>query len=178
MAHYAVVAIGADRPGIVAALTAALYESGGNLEDVASSILRGHFAIMLVVDASVTADELERDLSEAARPLGVTVSVRDVETGAPTHIAATHTLVAYAADRPGIVASLARLLADRGVNVTDLSCRLTSPGEAGSDQAAVYAMVADLAVPAGAERLAEEIAAVAADLGVDVSFRPIDADAL
>ena len=125
MAHFAVVAIGADRPGIVAALTGALFEAGGNLEDVSSSILRGHFAIMLVVDAPVPAEELERDLVDAARPLGVSVTVRDVEAGAPRRARATHTLVAYAADKPGIVAGLTRLLADRSVNVTDLSCRLT-----------------------------------------------------
>ena len=74
MAHFAVIAIGADRPGIVAALTGALFEAGGNLEDVSSSILRGHFAIMLVVDARVPADELERDLTGAAGPLGVSVT--------------------------------------------------------------------------------------------------------
>jgi glycine cleavage system transcriptional repressor len=171
VAHFAVIAIGADRPGIVAALTGALYESGGNLEDVACSILRGHFAIMLVVDAPVPADELERDLAAAAQPLGVTVSVRDVESGAPRGARATHTLVAYAADRPGIVAGLTGLLADRGVNVTDLTCRVTS------EDPQVYVMVAELAVPEGAE-LSGEIEKRASDLGVDVSFRPIESDAL
>ena len=67
----------------------------------------------------------KRDLVDAARPLGVSVTVRDVEAGAPRRARATHTLVAYAADKPGIVAGLTRLLADRSVNVTDLSCRLT-----------------------------------------------------
>src|SRR5207249_3801701 len=119
MSHYAVVAIGADRPGIVAALTGSLYELGGNLEDVASSILRGHFAMMLVVDAPVPSAELERELTTAAAPLEVSVTVRDVESGAPRRAGATHTLVAYAADRPGIVSGLTGLLADRGVNVTD-----------------------------------------------------------
>jgi glycine cleavage system transcriptional repressor len=175
MAHFAVIAIGADRPGIVAALTGALYESAGNLEDVSSSILRGNFAIMLVVDAPVPAAELERDLERAAKPLGVSVTVRDVEAGAPLKVPATHTLVAYAADRPGIVAGLTRLLADRGVNVTDLSCRIS--GEAGGP---IYVMVAEVAVPPNVEveALAREIAARASELGVDVSFRPIEADTL
>jgi len=174
MAHYAVIAIGADRPGIVAALAGALYGAGGNLEDVASSILRGHFAIMLVVDAPVPPHELQRDLESAVAPLGVSVQVRDVEAGAPRRARATHTLVAYAGDRPGIVSGLAGLLAEQGVNVTDLSCRLTS------EEPQVYVMVADVAVPpeVDAGKLEAEVTVRASELGVDVTFRPIDADTL
>ena len=51
MAHLAVSAIGSDRPGIVAAVTKVLLDQGCNLEDTSMSILRGHFAMMLVVAA-------------------------------------------------------------------------------------------------------------------------------
>ena len=82
--------------------------------------------------------------------------------------------MAYAADRPGIVSGLTHLLADGGVNVTDLSCRLTS------EDPQVYVMVAELALPHGldAVRLASAIEDRGRELGVDVSFRPIDADTL
>jgi glycine cleavage system transcriptional repressor len=176
VAHYAVIAIGADRPGIVAGLTGALLEHGANLEDVSSSILRGYFAIMLVVDVpdGPTAEGLQVSLQEAARSLGVSVSVRDVGSEAPRRIHATHALVAYGADRPGIVAGLAALLADRGVNVADLSCRLTG------DDPQVYVLVAEVTVPEGVvvEALGAEIDARARELGVDVTFSPIDADTL
>src|SRR5438094_166616 len=49
--HFAVSAVGADRPGIVAAVTGAFLEHGCNLEDTSMTILRGHFAMMLVVAA-------------------------------------------------------------------------------------------------------------------------------
>ena len=42
-------AVGADRPGIVAALTGALLEIGGNLEDMRAALLRGSFATVLAV---------------------------------------------------------------------------------------------------------------------------------
>ena len=48
---YAVTAIGRDRPGIVAAISAALLDLDCNLEDSHMSILRGHFAVMLIVRA-------------------------------------------------------------------------------------------------------------------------------
>ena len=66
MSHYAVTAIGADRPGIVAAVTGVLMEHGCNLEDTSMTILRGHFAMMLVVAGPQTssASDLEAALSE------------------------------------------------------------------------------------------------------------------
>ena len=47
--NLAVTAIGRDRPGIVAAITSALLEAGGNVDDSQMSILHGHFAVMLIV---------------------------------------------------------------------------------------------------------------------------------
>lgn len=174
MAHYAVTAIGADRPGIVAALTGALRGLGGNLEDVSSTILRGHFAMMLVVDVPGEAAEVRATLEEAAGPLGVQVHVADVEAGAPERPRATHTLTAYGADRPGIVAALTALLAERGVNVTDLSSRRTS------GPAPIYAMIAEVAVPSAVDvpELDAAIRAEALELGVDVSFRPVEVETL
>ena len=176
MAHYAVIAIGADRPGIVAGLTGALLDQGANLEDVSSSILRGYFAIMLVVDVPSGPDAagLERSLGAAVADLGVSVFVRDVGSGAPRREQATHALVAYGADRPGIVAALAGLLSDRGANVTDLSCRLTG------EEPQVYVLVAEVTVPGSTEatELAEAIEATARELDVDATFRPIEADTL
>ena len=49
MPEFAVTAIGRDRPGIVAAISGALLELEGNIEDSQMSILRGHFAVMLIV---------------------------------------------------------------------------------------------------------------------------------
>jgi glycine cleavage system transcriptional repressor len=174
MAHFAVTAIGADRPGIVAALTGALHDVGGNLEDVSSTILRGHFATMLVVDAPGDAGSIRSALEAAAGPLGVQVHVADVEAGAPERPRATHALTAYGSDRPGIVSGLTALLAEREVNITDLSCRRTGGGEP------IYVMVAELAVPESVDAAALEAAIreVAAGVGVDVSFGPVEVETL
>jgi glycine cleavage system transcriptional repressor len=170
MAHFAVTAIGADRPGIVAALTGALRDLGGNLEDVSSTILRGHFAMMFVVDAPVDADAVRAGLEAAAGPLDVQVHVANVEAGVPERPRPTHALTAYGSDRPGIVAGLSALLADLGVNITDLSCRRTA------GETPIYAMVAELAVPAGADidGLGATIRTAARELDVDVTFEAAD----
>ncbi|HYH28627.1 MAG TPA: ACT domain-containing protein [Actinomycetota bacterium] len=176
MTHFAVTAIGVDRPGIVAALTEALYEVGGNLEDVASTILRGHFAMMLVVNApeGLDSEALERALGQASWPLRVSVTVRDVEAGETTRPRATHYLVVYGSDKPGIVSRVAKLLADRGANINDLSCRLV-----GTRETPVYAMIAEVAMPEGEhERIAVEVEEIGRDLDVDVTLRTIETDTL
>ncbi len=67
MRQLAVSAIGVDRPGIVAAVTGVLVGHGCNLEDTSMSILRGHFAMTLVVSApdGTEAPELEGALTAA-----------------------------------------------------------------------------------------------------------------
>jgi glycine cleavage system transcriptional repressor len=176
VAHFAITAIGRDRPGIVATLTGALRDLGGNLEDVSSTILRGHFAMMFVVDAqSDTKAELLREaLTAAAQPLGVQVTVSDVEAGTPDRPAATHVLSVYGADHPGIVASFAGRLSDRKINITDLSCRLTSTDKP------VYVMIAEVALPAGTDAvaLAGELESLGGDVGVDATFAPIEVETL
>ena len=176
MPHFAVTAIGRDRPGIVAGLTGALRDLGGNLEDVSSTILRGHFAMMLVVDAGegTDASQLLERLTAAAEPLGVHVTVSDVEAGTPDRPSATHVLSVYGADHPGIVAAFAGRLAERGANITDLSCRLTAT------DAPVYVMLAEVEVPGGldAEGLAGELSSLAGEVGVDATFAPIEVETL
>ena len=55
-----VTASGVDQPGIVAAVTTPLADVGCNLEDATSTILRGHFAMMVVVSGpdGLTAEAL------------------------------------------------------------------------------------------------------------------------
>ena len=45
----AVTVLGDDRPGIVADVTAAVAGLGGNLEDSTMTLLRGHFAMVVLV---------------------------------------------------------------------------------------------------------------------------------
>jgi glycine cleavage system transcriptional repressor len=175
--HYAVSAIGRDRPGIVAALTRVLLEVGGNIEDSRMSILRGHFAVMLIVavPGSVEAERLERDLAAVRAELGLeALAVNPVKEVEPAGAAATHTLTVYGADHPGIVHAVAEALAERGVNITDLETRLT--GDPGNP---LYVIVMEVAVGDTDERrLAEALGAVGEDARVDVSLRPLEVETL
>src|SRR3954463_2731922 len=85
MAHFAVSAVGADRPGIVAAVTGVFVEHGCNLEDTSMTILRGHFAMTLIVDApaDVLAEELEAALAPPAGAFDLVVAVRAIDDSVP-----------------------------------------------------------------------------------------------
>lgn len=167
MAELAVTAIGADRPGIIARVTGVLRDHGGNLEDSSMTILRGQFAIMLLVSADVDAAALESALSEATADLGLFVAVREVGEGADT-APPTHVLSAYGTDRPGIVHGLAVALAERGVNVTDLTTRLLE------GEQPVYAVMMEITLPEGtdADQLAAHLAGAVE--AVEVRVNPLD----
>ena len=59
MTLHAITVIGHDRPGIIAETTAVLAGLGLNLEDSTMTLLRGHFAMMLVCPGDAAAAAVE-----------------------------------------------------------------------------------------------------------------------
>ena len=178
MGHYAVSAVGADRPGIVAAVTAVFLEHGCNLEDTSMTILRGHFAMMLVVAApdGLAQDALEAALAGPASDFELVVAVRAIDDNVPSSPEGdSWTVSVYGADRPGIVHRVASLLADNGVNIVDLSTRMI-----GDAQRPVYAMILDVTLPSAADAgsLQARLADLAGDLAVECTLHPSEADIL
>jgi len=181
VAHFAVTAVGADRPGIVAAVTGAFAERGCNLEDSSMTILRGQFAMMLVVDApfGVGASDLEADLAAPASAMGLVVTVRPTTEPAEAFAAAAQggswTVSVYGADHPGIVHGVTALLAGLSVNIVDLSTRVV-----GGPADPVYTMLLEVTLPAGADprELEARLDAAAAELGVTCRLHPSEADIL
>ena len=166
MRTYALSALGADRPGIVAAITQRLMDHGVNVTDSHMGILRGHFAMTLIVAVPGEVAELQADLERTAEDLGLqAVTLAPVQEDAPAGPEPTHTVTVYGADHPGIVAAVTRTLADAGVNVCDLNTRLTGD---------LYVMFLEVAAPGGVPDLGE----VARTQGVEVSVQPLDTDVL
>jgi glycine cleavage system transcriptional repressor len=169
----AVTVVGVDRPGIVAAISKVLFERGCNLEDVSSTILRGHFSMMLVVSApaDIDAPALEDELLAAGRDLGLMVTVRPVEEASSVMPDPTHIISVYGADRPGIVFKLAQALAAAGVNITDLTSRVI-----GDADEPVYAVMVEVELPQGLQ--ADDLLRLKDELDLEVSIHPVDADVL
>ncbi|GAB2986555.1 glycine cleavage system transcriptional repressor [Nocardioides montaniterrae] len=169
---YAVTVLGHDRPGIIAATTGGLAGLGLNVEDSTMTLLRGHFAMMLLCRGSVGAAEIEAALADLASEGSLDVSVRPV-TDEPEAAAAAsaYVLTVHGGDRPGIVSEVVGEVARAGGNITDLTTRLA--GE-------LYLLVAEIALPAtaDAEAVSTAIRAAAARVGVTATLRPSEADEL
>ena len=178
MPHFAVSAVGADRPGIVAAVTGVLVDQRCNLEDTSMSILRGHFAMMLVVAGpeGLDAATLEQALGGPAERFDLVVAVRAMDDSVPVSPGGEPwTVSVYGADRPGIVHRVTSLLAEADVNVVDLTTRVI-----GEPERPVYAMVLDVTLAPGvdAAELSRRLDALASELGVECSMHPSEADIL
>lgn len=172
MSLQAVTVIGHDRPGIIAETTRVLADLGLNLEDSTMTLLRGHFAMMLVCAGPAGSAEIEEALFGLTADGSLTVSVREVpEESAPEAVGASYVLTVHGGDRPGIVSSVVSEVARLGGNITDLTTRLA--GE-------LYLLVAEVDLPSGSDVSALEtaLAGVASDLGVGVSMRPAESDDL
>jgi glycine cleavage system transcriptional repressor len=168
----AVTVLGHDRPGIIAETTGVLAELGANLEDSTMTILRGHFAMVVVATAEVTPVEAEDALRSLSAEGTLQVSVREIpyeDPAAPR--GSTYLLSVHGADRPGIVATVTGLVAEAGGNITDLSTRLSGD---------LYVLLAEVDLPGTVdpEELSRDLATVGAELGVEVSLRVLDPDVL
>ena len=176
---FALSAVGRDRPGIAAAVSEVLLRHGVNVEDSQMAILRGHFTMMLVVSAPPQADAeaLRSELAEAGVALALeTVLLSPIEQLDPSgYVAASHVVTVYGADHPGILHASTAALAALGADITDLQTRLV-----GEDREPIYAVLMEVALPAGVDAAAldEALRQVGRDQGVDVSVRELEQDAL
>ncbi len=180
MKHFALTAVGRDRPGIVAAVSRTLLEHSVNIEDSQMTILRGHFTMVLVVAPSDGSDveRLRGDLDAVRLELDLEVlnlsPLADADPSAepsPTHI-----VTLYGADHPGIVHAATAVLAERGVDITDLTTKLVG---AGGDPP-IYALMMEIAPPEGLEapELESALQAAAREQGVDLTIRQLDEEVL
>jgi glycine cleavage system transcriptional repressor len=181
MRRLALTAIGRDRPGIVAAASRVLLAHRANVEDSQMTILRGHFTMMLVVsvpeeaDVGLLRDDLEHVRGELELEAISLSQLDDVDpAGEPVP---THIVTLYGADHPGIVHAATSALADRGVDITDLTTKLAGEG---GDSAPLYALMMEIAPPpdADAAEIEQALRRVGEEQGVEVSLRALDAEAL
>jgi glycine cleavage system transcriptional repressor len=171
VSYLAVTVVGHDRPGIIASAAAILASAGMNLEDSSMTLLRGHFAMTLICAGDTPASEVE----SALLPLvddALDVTVREVphEDDQPP-LGEPYLVTVHGADRLGIVARLAGVIAAAGGNITDLTTRLTG---------GLYVLIAEVDLPTATDvdDLRAEITRVASELGVEATLRPLERDEL
>ena len=171
---FALSAIGRDRPGIVADLAELIYECDCNLEDSRMTILGSEFAVLLLLSGQGA--DVERHLSAGCKRLEwekrLTVFFRPLDGGLPAPRDERELeCVVTGVDKAGIVARIARTLADHGANVADLRTELRPEPESGTP---IYTMHIVMRLPDGVDEraLRARLERDAAELVVDLTVGP------
>lgn len=172
MSHELVVtAVGPDRPGIASDFTGHVHAAGANLADSRMVNLRGHFALVALVEGDAGALEgLKGRLRQAAPSLGLTFEFSgspkaDARKGVPFR------LKTYSMDQPGIVHKITTFLREQHINVEELETRLESAPFMGTP---VFTMEIVILVPQGAsvKALRHSLEELAEGLNCDVDLDP------
>lgn len=161
------VVVGADRPGIVAQLSEALYRGGCNLGEAAMARLGGNFAVMLMAEGADAA-ALERLLRPVTDRLELRLHIDPIDAGLHRHQEPNVQITVHGADRPGIVAQVTGALAVAGFNVLDLNSDV-----AGTGARPIYIMIIDGFAAGGVPEVERALAPLRAG-GIEVRITALD----
>jgi glycine cleavage system transcriptional repressor len=160
--------IGEDKPGIVAAITKALFAFGLNLGETSMLRLGGNFTVMMMVSGDHEESALRERLKPVIEAQGMCLNIDPIQAHLHEHLLPNIQVTVTGADRAGIVAQVTAALAEAGFNILDLESDV-----AGTAERPVYIMqiagVADVPVEA-IERALEPLR----EDGVDVNVSAIE----
>ena len=163
----------ANRAGILAAVTRAITELGGELREASQTVVRGFFTMIFStefpdsMDTSVIRDHLQ----DACRPFGIELGVRDPSAHLPVYTAATARTRQYrlrlgGRNQPGVLRKLSQVMSLKGIDITGMHAVRTEEGES-------FEMVLKLAVPddCSVESLLQEVSLAGREFDATADLR-------
>ena len=170
-------AVGKDQTGIVAAVTGVLFELGYNLEASSMTLLQGEFAMIMIlsVPGNDSLKIMKSKLQDLEKEMGLMFQVKELSEEESLAVvpenANPYTLNVVGVDHPGIVHNITKLLAARGINITNVDTQIICKEE----QAPVYVMLLDLDVPVSIkeEDLHNELDVLSKELKVDITLEAV-----
>jgi len=160
--------VGKDRPGIVAKVSAALFDGGSELGEASMMRLGGNFSIMLMVRYKGTTKQLADVVEPVADSLGLHYHVDHIEGQLHRHHVPDVRITVYGADRSGIVAKVTGALAEAGFDITDLESDV-----AGTETKPIYIMQMEGVAREGVEALQSALDVVTAE-GIEAKLTTIE----
>ena len=165
---------GRDRPGIVANVSRVLYQNGGNIEELSQTALKGQFAMILIASASHSNSlaGLKEEMGNLGRDLDLEINLRKIkeEDMVPFDSGETEPfiLTVRGEDRPGLVYGITEVLAERGINVTNLDAKTTRVGDK-----LEYIQLFEVDIPKSQDyaRVQEKLRARGKEMGVAVDLQ-------
>ncbi len=171
--HYLLWATGADKPGIVAAVTKALFDNGCNIEDSSMLRLGSEFGILLIYSSPrrYSLSSATALFKAAAKKFSLAVNVKPLSKKEAAFRPAKkgmYLVSLHGADRPGLVYQLTACLAKSKFNVTDLMTHRTDAGTKPG-----YVLFVEGELPSSPAQLEKELAALAKKLSTKIQIRPL-----
>ncbi len=143
---YVLNVVSSDHPGIIAAVSTALYEIEANIDSCSQTVLDGYFTLILIITLPKKwdADELARHVKSHSL-LGDAYKITALPVPKPDAAKADRSdddvfvITAFGKDGKGIVHDFCRYLAEREVNILDFY---------GRRQNGEFVLVAQVQIPA------------------------------
>jgi len=156
--------VGADQSGIVADVTRVLADADCKLGETSMMRMGGNFSMMLRVQHdSLNLSDLLKDVCQN---LKLHLHVDDDIDGVSGMFEPDVNITVYGADRSGIVAEVAGVLANAGLNIIDLETAM-----AGTEDKPIYIMTIEGQATQGVDALNE--AAKTISDGIELNIVPI-----
>jgi glycine cleavage system transcriptional repressor len=166
---YMLTVVGQDRPGIVAHVTAALYEDGCNLGEASMMRLGGNFTIMLMVQHEGGLKSLEQILGPVIESLDLHMHLDQIEGHLHEHVVPDVRISVFGADRAGIVAKITNVLSGAGLHILNLESDV-----GGTSERPIYIMHIEGQAREGLEALRSALDVVKAGDGIEAKLYPIE----
>lgn len=171
MTQLVITAVGPDRKGLVGEFTGHIHAAGCNLADSRMVNLRGHFALLVLVEGTGPALEGARAaIRDAAPRMGLTVTFSE-QPAAPVEQGIPFRLKTYSMDQPGIVHKVTSFLQEQGINIEELETSLESAPFMGTP---VFTMEILMSVPnsVSVKVLRRSVEELGDSLNCDIDLEP------
>lgn len=156
--------VGADQAGIVAAVTRVLADADCKLGETSMMRMGGNFSMMLRVQHDGL--DLSALLKDVCENLKLHLHVDDDVEGVSANLEPDVNITVYGADRSGIVAEVAGVLASAGLNIIDLETAV-----AGTKDKPIYIMTIEGQASQGVDALNEATKTISD--GIELNIIPI-----
>lgn len=166
---YMLTVVGQDRPGIVARVTAALFEGGCNLGEASMMRLGGNFTIMLMVEHDGTDKSLREKVEPVISSMDLHLHIDKIEGHLHQHLVPDVRISVFGADRAGIVAKVTNALSAAGLHILNLESDV-----GGTPRQPIYIMHIEGQARDGMDALRSALAVVQQADGIEVKLHPIE----
>lgn len=174
MTTYVLTAIGDDRPGLVAALAAAVDENGGNWVDSQLALLAGKFAGIVQVDVPEgSVGAFLEALPALAEEVGLGVEASAAVSAGASSTGESLRLHLLGQDRTGMVREVTSAVTSQGATIDGLRTWTREAPEGGG---MLFEAEAEVRLAAGADDdgIREALEQIAAELMVDLELDATD----